>query len=231
MSILSLVIYGSRARNDHAPESDTDLFAITDDANYKMIVVGSTNIACYPRETALERAKSGELFFFHIVKEGTPIYDPGYEFDKLKNAFTPKNNYQKEIINATELGYALVDNTETIRNQALLNKRIAWCVRSILIAKTAELGSPIFSKKGLIKYANDHDITDLIDLKNSKAYSKSRYKMFYSFLSRHGSEHPKDMPKNFEDLITFFNEKKNEMGAKTVSMFLRDIVPEDYVAI
>ena len=67
MAILSLALYGSRARGDFNNFSDIDLFAVTNEDHYKMIVDGSSNLACYPEKLALQRADSGDLFIFFAM--------------------------------------------------------------------------------------------------------------------------------------------------------------------
>lgn len=222
MSISALALYGSRARNDHAEGSDTDLFAITTDANYKMVVEGKLNIACYPKEQAFSRAEGGDLFFMHIVNEGTPIYDLGGDFREVKNRFKYKATYSKEIEAATNLGYALIKNQKNVNNFLFFNKRLVWCVRTMLIARTAERREPVFSAHALALKFEDRRISEVINIKSSPTYERRTYTLAQELFKNYGSTLSDDIPSNYEDLIEFFKSSKNEVGIKTAKLLAKD---------
>ncbi|MCQ3024738.1 nucleotidyltransferase domain-containing protein [Pseudomonas tremae] len=228
MAILSLVVYGSRAREDHSVDSDTDLFAITDDERYEMIVEGSTNIACYPLAQAINRAEGGDLFFMHITLEAKAIYDPSGAFDKVRKSFVKKENYSSEISNASELGFALVAHAKNIQDYYLLNKRLAWCLRTILIARSAERGCPTFSKEGLSEIFQDRDLIDLIALKDCEGFSARAYPLFYSSFIKYGCRPNINMPSDFSDLMVYFLEHGNMMGLKTARLLNSDVEFDGY---
>ncbi|PAW49523.1 nucleotidyltransferase [Pseudomonas moraviensis] len=223
MAILSLVVYGSRAREDYSVDSDTDLFAITDDERYEMIVEGTTNIACYPMAQAISRAEGGDLFFMHITLEAKAIYDPSGAFDKVRKSFAKKENYTSEISNASELGFALVAHAKNIQDYYLLNKRLAWCLRTILIARSAERGCPTFSKEGLSEFFHDRDLIDLIALKDCEIFSAKSYPLFYSAFIKYGCSPNIQMPSDFSDLMAYFLEHDNMMGLKTARLLSNDV--------
>ncbi|EJM38390.1 hypothetical protein PMI26_04688 [Pseudomonas sp. GM33] len=228
MPILSLVVYGSRAREDHSVDSDTDLFAITNDERYEMIVEGTTNIACYPLTQAISRAEGGDLFFMHITLEAKAIYDPSGAFETVKKSFVKKENYSSEISNASELGFALVAHAEHIQDYYLLNKRLAWCLRTILIARSAEQGRPTFSKEGLGDVFQDSGLIDLIALKDCENFTAKAYPQFYSAFIKYGCSPNTKMPTNFSDLMVYFLEHDNMMGLKTARLLSNDIEFEGY---
>lgn len=228
MPILSLVVYGSRAREDHSVDSDTDLFAITDDERYEMIIEGTTNIACYPLAQAISRAEGGDLFFMHIALEAKAIYDPGGAFEKVKRSFVKKESYSTEISHASELGYALVAHAKHIQDYYLLNKRLAWCLRTILIARSAELGCPTFSKEGLGDIFQNKGLTDLISLKDCETYTAKAYPEFFSAFVRHGNSPNTQMPTDVSDLMAYFLERDNMMGLKTAKLLSHEIEFEGY---
>ena len=228
MAILSLVVYGSRAREDHSVDSDTDLFAITDDQRYEMIVEGTTNIACYPLDQAISRAEGGDLFFMHIALEAKAIYDPSGVFEKVRNSFLKKENYFTEISNASELGFALIAHIKNIQDYYLLNKRLAWCLRTILIARSAERGCPTFSKEGLAEVFQDRNLIDLIALKDSEVFSAKAYPRFYSAFIKYGCSPNAQMPSDFSDLMAYFLEHDNVMGLKTARLLNADMEFDGY---
>jgi len=228
MPILSLVVYGSRAREDHSADSDTDLFAITDDDRYEMIIEGTTNIACYPLSQAIARAEGGDLFFLHITLEGKVAYDPNGTFEKVKNFFRKKNDYSAEITNASELGYALVAHSKYIHDYYLLNKRLAWCLRTILIAKSAEMDRPTFSKEGLGALFEDKTLADLIALKDCESFTPKAYPLFRNAFITYGANPNEEMPHELDELAAYFLERDNAMGVKTAKLFNQDIEFEGY---
>ncbi|EJM13450.1 nucleotidyltransferase family protein [Pseudomonas sp. GM21] len=228
MPILSLVVYGSRAREDHSVDSDTDLFAVTDDERYEMIVEGTTNIACYPLAQAISRAEGGDLFFMHISLEAKVIYDPGNIFDKIRRSFIKKESYSTEISNASELGYALIAHAKNIQDYYLLNKRLAWCLRTILIARSAELGHPTFSKEGLADIFQDKALIGLISLKDNETYIAKAYPEFHSAFLKYGTGPNTQMPTDFSELMVYFLERENLMGMKTARLLSHDVEFEGY---
>ncbi|WP_426746737.1 nucleotidyltransferase domain-containing protein [Pseudomonas aeruginosa] len=228
MSMLSLSLYGSRAREDHSQDSDTDLFAITDDDSYKMLVNGKTNIACYPVDLALSRTASGDLFFMHIVMEAVPLYDPQEEFQRVKREFKFKENYQEEISNASELGHALLLNEESTSDFSLYNKRIIWCIRTILIARSAEEKRPKFSASDLSHHFSDQNIGKLISIKDSDQYERESYSLAKQIINRFGKPLNKDMPKKYTDLAFYFKDTGNFMGERTARLLSHDIESDQY---
>ena len=190
MAILTLTIYGSRARGDYTSSSDIDLFAITDEDHYRMVVEGKTNLACYPKDLAEQRAMNGDLFILHICSEAKEIYGDGFYFNCLKNAFKYKPNYYHEKSNAAELAWFLIDLSSKFRNVLLLNKRIAWCVRTILIASAAESREPIFSKESLVEYSGNNLVGKLISLKDSSIFNRDCMSELEKFLISFGFYRP-----------------------------------------
>lgn len=172
MKVLSLSLYGSCARGEETSTSDIDLFAIHDQKKYQMIIRGRVNIALYPKELAIDMMKKGNLFALHLKHEGLPVFNKKL-FDSITDNFIYKECYSREITNALLLGNYIVNNHMKIRNIAMMNKRISWCVRTILIAKGAEIRSPFFSTQRLsnafiFENTNPEKIAQLIQLKNSK---------------------------------------------------------------
>ena len=228
MPILSLIVYGSRARKDNTVESDTDLFAITDDNRYEMIIEGNTNIACYPLSLAISRAKGGDLFFMHIVSEAMAIYDPTESFTKIKESFKKKKDYITEITQASELGFALVAYAKHMQDYYLLNTRLAWCLRTILIARSVEMGKPTFSKEGLALLFKDKSLAELVALKDSTNYVAKAYPEFRSAFMTYGVNPDKEMPTDISDLVEYFSARENSMGLKTARLLSHDVELEGY---
>ncbi len=220
MSADCLILYGSCARGDQKPGSDVDMLAITNERRYRMIVKNNVNLACYPKKLIFGIARSGELFALHLVKEGVPIFDPMGIFDELKREFNLKSSYQKELSNAVDLGWYLVNFHRNIGNKTLINRRITWCVRTILIAEAASQGKFIFSTDSLVNFSNNARVIDLISVKDSQSFSSKRINEFEAFL-RSKAILPEWLSKsNKEDAVReHFLLTKNTVGLKTLTSF------------
>lgn len=228
MNVASLIIYGSCARGDNVVTSDVDLLSLTSEGEYRMIVQNKINLALYPKLNAFEMAKTGELFMLHIVREGRALIDFDADFEKLKSNFQFKSSYATEISNATALGWALIQLGREVKNFALINKRIAWCVRTILIAKAAERKEAIFSAQALAKFANDPSIGNLIENKNSSINNQKIYKPFQEFLEKWGNTEFIFKSMNLLDYKKYFEKSENIVGLKTIKAFQGDFAFERY---
>lgn len=222
MNISAFVLYGSCARGDSNQSSDVDLFAITADGDYQMIVKNKVNLAMYPKALALEMAINGELFMLHLVKEGQSLIDQEGDFQLLKDSFIYKNSYEKEITNSAELGWAIRYLGPSVRNQALVNQRIAWCVRTILIAKAAEEKQAIFSAESLGNFANEENVINLIKNKNFNTYQPKIFPIFEKFLLKWTFSNPLQKTAKLEDYQELFEKNKNTVGLKTLKAFRSD---------
>lgn len=228
MNVASLIIYGSCARGDNVSTSDVDLFSITSESHYRMIVQNKINLALYPRPIAFEMARTGELFMLHLVREGRALIDFDGDFEKLKTDFTFKNSYSKEIENATMLGWALIAIGKNVKNFALVNKRIAWCVRTILIAKAAEQHQALFSTYALAEFAGDAVVKSLIENKNLSVDNPKIYKPFQAFLQTWGSSHNVAKQLSLVEYSGLFERTENVVGLKTIRAFQGDLAFDRY---
>lgn len=229
MAILALALYGSSARGDNNELSDVDLFAITDDDEYRMLVDGKINMACYPLPLALERAKDGDLFILHICTEAKEIYAFSGEFQQLKTTYCYKETYSREIAHASDLAWFLVDTGSHFRNFTLLNKRIAWCVRTILIAKSAEIKTPCFAASDLSTFSGTPHTALLIDGKNSVIFRPELLEYLVVFLNIHASARPVIKgDKMLNEYSLLFKSSGNSMGLKTLLSIQGDAAAENY---
>lgn len=189
MNTKCLALYGSCARGDDTSQSDIDFFTIHDENEYRMLVKGRLNFAMYPMNKAIEIMQNGSLFALHIKCEGKPVLNAPL-FNSLINNFKYKDSYKDEIITATILANFIVKNSKKIRNQKLMNKNLAWCIRTILIAKSAENRTPLFSKKLLSSaYHNEiiseEEVSSLIDLKSESKQIGSAIHLARKFIECH----------------------------------------------
>jgi len=228
MTIAALVLYGSCARADNNEKSDVDIFAISSDSSYRMIIDKKINIASYPESLAFERAKNGDLFMWHVVEEGRPIYDTCGIFGKLRKSFRYRDNYSIEISNASDVGTMLCQFATCTSNCTLINRRMAWCVRTILIARSAEQRNPIFSAHKLAKFAESEAVLELISNKNNDHFDGRLLEKFVDFIDEFGIR--RSNTTGFSDLDAFrgfFADTDNAIGTKTIALLTNDSA-DDY---
>lgn len=172
MNFSSLVLYGSCARGDNNQGSDIDMLAIHNGNEYEMLFLGNLNVSAYPHELALEKARAGDLFMSHVVYEGRIVTDAFGYVRSVFDSFRYKESYSVEKKMASDLAWYLVLNSKRIEDYSLLNKRLAWCIRSMLIAEAAEIRLPIFSSRALAEFYGHDSIYKIIENKSSPKYNE-----------------------------------------------------------
>ncbi|HEY3936207.1 MAG TPA: nucleotidyltransferase domain-containing protein [Bryobacteraceae bacterium] len=181
-SIRSLILFGSRARGDHVANSDTDLLLITSESKPRHRTVHNISLSLYPAVHLLDKARAGDLFVCHLVKEGKVLSDESSIFENVCRSFRLRNSYMNEISSASELGWFLVRHGRKFENAKIVNRRIAWCVRTTLIARSAEARQPVFSASALERFAGSPIVGRLISQKNETTVDETLNRDFETFL-------------------------------------------------
>lgn len=164
--LLSLIMYGSRARGDHRLSSDVDLLGITETGSITPeISTRGASFYTYPYRNILEGALSGDLFTLHLVEEGKCLHDTLNSFENIKNSFEFRTTYENDIeIAQSVLHYLLLNKKYSKR--AKFRKRLIWAIRTILIARSAEARNPAFSAKMLEDFSGYAGLKRIIDKRN-----------------------------------------------------------------
>jgi hypothetical protein len=136
----------------------------------------------YPWSKLLTDAANGDLFVCHIVQEAKPLFDPDDQLTALRAAFHLRTTYTREIEHASDLGWYLARFGRNIDSRVLV-RRMIWCVRTILIARSAEAGVPIFAPQALASSAPRSEAARLLlaERHQRKADAKIRHS-FRQFL-------------------------------------------------
>jgi hypothetical protein len=140
----------------------------------------------YPSAYLLAKAKQCDLFILHLVREAKVIFDERKDFAAMTKAFRLKKSYGQEIEKASSLGRFMVRYGGRYEDAALVNRRIAWCVRTILIARAAEEKKAIFAANALADFAGTRSVEQLIRNKAAPALDASTLKRFSTFLDEWG---------------------------------------------
>lgn len=194
-----------------------------------MIVRSKINLALYPRDQAFEMARGGDLFMLHIVSEGSALLDAEGDFEALRGSFQFRTTYAREIEHATSLGRMLMCLARTTRNHSMVNKRIAWCVRTMLIARAAESKKAIFAAGELAKFADDNNVASLIGNKDNRLQSSHILEPFERFLNTWGTA--PDTDHHVENLVStraHFERTRNIVGLKTLDALQTDFDDHGY---
>lgn len=183
MSVVAEYLFGSHARGDYNSTSDVDLLSITSVGRFRSFSKGKLNISFYPEDRFLEAASRGELFVMHIVQEAVLAYDSrGFDF-RMRSSYQPKTNYEKEALSACVLGDFLTETGQQFADKELLGRRVAWCVRTILIAQSVNDGRPTFGPGQLLSLYPSKEAHRLLKRNSAENASSDGLEDLQRFLS------------------------------------------------
>jgi hypothetical protein len=183
VSIVAALLFGSLARNDSAFGSDTDLLMISMLDETRHVSIGHLSLFLYPWEKLERDAREGDLFVCHLVYEAKPLLDPHGYLPSMKQTFCFRESYQSEIARAVEFGWYLAAYGGDL-NPALLAKRALWCVRTILIARSAEQRTPIFAPSRLAEGTHSPAGQYLLRRRRDKRASNETQRLLRKFLEQ-----------------------------------------------
>lgn len=215
MAIAASLLFGSLARNDHEVGSDTDLLMINLENETRHVSVGRLSLFVYPWRKLEQDARSGDLFTCHLVHEAKALMDPDDYLAQLQRSFRFRPSYQEEIERASDLGWYLVLFGDDL-NSALLAKRVLWCVRTVLIARSAEQQAPVFAPQELAKQTRSQPARDLLTRRHHQRDNASLRQALQGFLETElPSTHPPiDADRN--KFLTQFVETSNKVALQTL---------------
>ncbi len=161
--------------------SDHDLLMVTNETRGYHVTDGHHSMTYYPLPSLQEKAASGDLFVLHIVREAKVVLDPNDILISLRGLFKQKASYTLEILHGAELGWFLVHNHVAL-SESLGARRIAWAVRTILIAKSVMRGKPTFAPDQLSAFSDFPDTEQLIAARHGN-FSERTISTLLSFLT------------------------------------------------
>lgn len=165
--IEALILYGSKARQDHDRFSDTDLLGITHNSKImKTFDDRGISLHLYPFEWLIQKSRDGSLFLLHLSNEAVPLFDPGFLLDNIKQRFVFKNSYIDEI----EAGFRICSAITQInadRFDDFIRRKYFWGLRTSLIAVAAQERLSIFSAKRLEEFSGIHGLALHIQTRDS----------------------------------------------------------------
>lgn len=161
MPVAATLLFGSLARADQTEGSDTDLLLIGLEEETRHVTVGHLSLFLYPWSQLQRDARDGDLFVCHLVQEAKPLIDPDGYLERLRQVFRYRASYAAEIARATDFAWFLARFGAEL-NSLLLLKRALWCIRTILIARSAEARQPVFAPARLAVTVSSASARDLL---------------------------------------------------------------------
>lgn len=215
MPVAATLLFGSLARADQSEESDTDLLMIGLDQETRHVSVGRLSLFLYPWEQLEKAARDGDLFVCHLVCEAKPLVDPHDYLSKLKQAFEFRSSYAAEIARATDFGWFLVSFGAEF-NPQLLTKRALWCVRTILIARSAELRDPVFAPERLAELTSSASAQDLLRHRRAPRDVEAVRRSLRQFLIDEGAGDCTLEHADWAKFVERFGETSNKVALQTL---------------
>jgi len=169
----------------------------------------------YPWAQLKTKAQQGDLFVCHIVREAKPLFDPKKRLLELRDHFVLQSNYSREIGRATDLGWFLIRHGSEL-NSALLVKRIIWCVRTILIARSAEEKEPTFSPLALANRSNSTFARELLLERHNRHAGASILNNFRRFLVKETTFDPFHSQADRAEFMKRFQSTSNDVALQTI---------------
>lgn len=226
MPILSVALYGSRARGDYDSTSDTDFLYVTSEHWPRQISENNISVSFYPENYLYQKAYNGDLFIYHLILEAKILFDESNIFEKIRLKFCLRDSYAIEVAQASELGWFLVRHGLNFENINIINRRIAWCVRTILIARTVEAHKPVFATKALAEFAKSNIVEELIQRKTAFNIDDSTFSDFTEFLNIWGSGDIQAKDKSSLEYLRYFKKTNNKVALQTCRN--EETMPTDY---
>jgi hypothetical protein len=219
MAIIGLALYGSRARQDHEPGADTDILAVITEGEPGSSTSDGLSLSWQPMGRLVCGAGTGDLFVLHIVSEARVLFETWPVFDLIRRSFRYKDDYRREIGLASDVGWFLLRHGDRSSANRLVGERIAWSVRTILIARAADVRRPVFGPGALAEFAGLPNVRALIRSTDPAGSTDSMRGMmretFRTVLDAFGTAEPREL-RTIDDWSRHFERDRNVMGSRTV---------------
>lgn len=215
MAIAASLLFGSLARTDHGEGSDTDLLMINLEDETRHVSVGHLSLFIYPWRRLEKDAQSGDLFTCHLVQEAKALVDPDDYLAQLRRSFRFRQSYQEEIERASDLGWYLVMFGHEL-NSSLLAKRVLWCVRTVLIARSVEQRAPVFAPPELANQTRSQPARDLLTRRHHQRDDDSLRQALRAFLETELPSPPPPISADRSMFLAQFLKTSNKVALQTL---------------
>jgi len=215
MIIAATLLFGSLARADHSEGSDTDLLMINLNEEMRHVSVGHLSLYLCPWRQLEQDARDGDLFVCHLVREAKALLDPNSYLPQLRGAFKYRSTYIDEISRATDFGWYLVRFGAEL-NSSLQAKRAVWCIRTILIARSAERRNPVFAPQRLATQTQSAAGQSLLSNRHSRCEDAAVRRLLRQFLEAESASDYFLLHADRETFIERFAATSNKVALQTL---------------
>jgi hypothetical protein len=212
MTSTAIILYGSRARGEARDGADVDIIAAEPSGSIgRPNDVNGVSLHLYPQPWLVQEARTGNLFVYHVAFEGVPLLDKLAFIKDLRESFRFKLTYAPDIEIADRVARAILAKDWGFDD--LLRRRYFWAIRTILIARTAQGGIPVFSSKALELFSKVKGLSAHID-NRATAEFEDCVRIGNTVLSRWGVAPPNV---SYDDLLRWLTDG-SEIGRDTVRL-------------
>ncbi len=189
---------------------------VTNEERGYHVTDGHHSMTYYPLANLQEKASQGDLFLYHLIREAKSVFDPNDILGLLRNRFREKKSYSAEIMHGSDMGWFLVHNHVALP-ESLAAKRIAWSVRTILIAKSVMSGNPTFAPEKLSAYTSFQEVTPLLAARHG-SFSLQDIETLQAFLEFERLPNPLRSDASENMWRSHFLETQNYVGAQLLKI-------------
>ncbi|WP_458326138.1 hypothetical protein [Roseobacter sp. A03A-229] len=203
-----------------------DLLVSEDTGSIRSERTGRVEVQYTPKKYLMEMSAQGDLFAIHLAYEAKVVADPDGFFDSFKESLRIKSSYIEEREAASALAAYLLKRKLSRPQIPIRNKRIAWCVRTILISLLLEEGEIVFSPIRLQELYHDKRINILLDARRTKIRTSGYKTALRWFLEEYGEA---DFArKGLRELRKDFKQQDNKVAKSTIRSLSRSIANPPY---
>lgn len=161
--IISLLLYGSRARGDHREDSDVDLLGVVESGKIRREVSqAGVSLYRYPLSLLRSNAERGDLFVLHLTREGKVLDDTSGIFKDLKKRFIFSESYSFLTFEAACVVHYLNEHRRLLASP-VGRKRMIWGIRTFAISLAADQREIVFSSYDIANFLGQRKLKDIID--------------------------------------------------------------------
>ena len=185
------------------------------DDETRHVSVGHLSLFIYPWRRLEQDARSGDLFTCHLVQEAKVLIDPDDYLKQLRRSFQFRPSYHEEVERASDLGWYLVLFGDEL-NAALLAKRVLWCVRTVLIARSAERRAPIFAPQELAAQTQSPPARELLAHRHQQRDGDDLRQALRAFLETETPSPPPEIEADRSMFLSRFAATSNKVALQTL---------------